>query len=216
MDLDGYDNALLVFQCFFLLVCCIGCYGIEVLSWIIRLSELNLHHSTSIEIEATTTNTKQGQATTSGLTGSGRDVATTRASSEEADVPGQRGERLQFLPWLPSILSKFSPIQRVKRLHLVSWVTPIFWMLLIIPTFLQAYNGSAGPLGTTLLGADTSLGEDKLEINPDIGGVGVRAGLYITVGLAMFLLLIGHFHKEESGAKEIGTAQFLSRFRCTL
>lgn len=196
MNLDGYDIALLVFQCAFLLLCCIGCYGIEVLSWTTWLNYLNLLYSPTNEeeqvqrIEATATDAKQVPVMASGVTNPGGDVAAARTRNEEP-VPNA---------------------QRVKLLHVTSWVLSMFWVLSIIPAFLQANKGSTRLHDTTLLRIGTHLGARKLKINPDIGGVGVRAGLYITVGLAIFLLLIGHFHKE-SGAKEIGAAQFLSRHK---
>ena len=50
------------------------------------------------------------------------------------------------------------------------------------------------------------------DVNPDIGGLGVRIGLYIPVVLAVMTLFAGCFHKDEAGAKDIGKANLLSMY----
>lgn len=51
----------------------------------------------------------------------------------------------------------------------------------------------------------------RLTINADIGGIGVRAGLYVTGALSMVSAVLGLFSKAEVGAKEIGIAQVASK-----
>jgi hypothetical protein len=48
-------------------------------------------------------------------------------------------------------------------------------------------------------------------INPDIGGVGVRLGLYIPMVLTHISLFLGRFCGEEIGTKELGAAQIISK-----
>jgi hypothetical protein len=48
-------------------------------------------------------------------------------------------------------------------------------------------------------------------INPDIGGVGVRLGLYIPMVLTHISLFLGCFCGEEIGTKELGAAQIISK-----
>ncbi|UJO16114.1 uncharacterized protein CLAFUR5_04721 [Fulvia fulva] len=49
-------------------------------------------------------------------------------------------------------------------------------------------------------------------VNADIGGTGIRVGLYIPVCLALLTLGLGNLHRDDTGAKEIGSAQLLTLF----
>lgn len=44
-------------------------------------------------------------------------------------------------------------------------------------------------------------------MNADIGGIGIRVSLYISLVVTIFSSLAGHFHQEKTAVKEIGTAQ---------
>ncbi|KAI4777369.1 hypothetical protein E4T52_07711 [Aureobasidium sp. EXF-3400] len=47
-------------------------------------------------------------------------------------------------------------------------------------------------------------------MNADIGGIGIRISLYISLAVAFFSSLAGHFHQEKTAVKDIGTAQLAS------
>ena len=45
--------------------------------------------------------------------------------------------------------------------------------------------------------------EDLLRMNPDIGGIGTRIGIYMGFLSPILIALIGHYHATESSAKDI-------------
>ncbi|KAF2490848.1 hypothetical protein BU16DRAFT_595446 [Lophium mytilinum] len=49
--------------------------------------------------------------------------------------------------------------------------------------------------------------ENELQINPDIGGIGVLLGLFLSCLCLLLVLLSGHFEAKTSGAKELCIAQ---------
>jgi uncharacterized membrane protein YeiB len=49
-------------------------------------------------------------------------------------------------------------------------------------------------------------------MNADIGGVGIRISLYISLVVAILSSLVGHFHQEKTAVKDIGTAQLACEF----
>lgn len=52
--------------------------------------------------------------------------------------------------------------------------------------------------------------DPPISMNPDIGGLGTRVGLYISDSMAVAHALLGHFHTETSGTKQLCSAQVLS------
>jgi hypothetical protein len=44
-------------------------------------------------------------------------------------------------------------------------------------------------------------------MNADIGGIGIRISLYISLVVTIVSSLAGHFHQEKTAVKDIGTAQ---------
>jgi hypothetical protein len=49
-------------------------------------------------------------------------------------------------------------------------------------------------------------------MNADIGGIGIRISLYISLAVTMLSSLAGHFHQEKTAVKDIGTAQLACKF----
>jgi hypothetical protein len=45
-------------------------------------------------------------------------------------------------------------------------------------------------------------------MSADIGGIGIRISLYISLVVTIISSLTGHFHQEKTTVKDIGTAQF--------
>lgn len=115
-----------------------------------------------------------------------------------------------------------SQIVGASKLPLLAWVICLpgwLWTASIIPALLQLFAnaapGHAIPL-TTLVSewnVNRTIGSEirlLTDVNPDIGGLGIRIGFYIPFGLAFLTLVAGLFHKEDSAAKEIGSALLLS------
>lgn len=57
---------------------------------------------------------------------------------------------------------------------------------------------------------NTNAGE-TVTLNPDIGGIGIRLSMMISVAAAPVSLALGHFHSLESGTKELGMTQLASK-----
>lgn len=115
----------------------------------------------------------------------------------------------------------------------LTWLPGMFWLLSFIPVFLLYKKPVAK--GKVLLDRPLSgWSDDTLDIDPDIGGkctarllstplccnevtieagLGIRLGVYVPIGLATFTLLVGLLHNQDSGAKEIGNAQLLSKHK---
>jgi len=83
-------------------------------------------------------------------------------------------------------------------------------LLTVAPTFTEL-SSKPHEAGAALLDRHLDLtSPDNLIVDADIGGVGVRAGLYIPICLIFLTLTFGFFVTEENGAKELGGAQLLS------
>lgn len=121
---------------------------------------------------------------------------------------------------------------------ITEWSTPalrwmtilpgILWLPTIVLALLQLYHSghdhalliqSTSKWNTSALCEEvirianaSDLCDDSLptRVNADIGGEGIRAGVYLPVGLALLALTIGSFHREDSGIKEVGATQLLS------
>jgi hypothetical protein len=92
-----------------------------------------------------------------------------------------------------------------KRWHI--WISiPGLWICLVL-AFLAQFLAHSEFLRS--LQAECGL---RTTINPDIGGVGVRAGLYLPGLLTFLSLCIGCWYNEEIGTKEIGSAQLVSKY----
>jgi hypothetical protein len=66
----------------------------------------------------------------------------------------------------------------------------------------QGFNSSTAI--QTLL-AECSAVQNRM--NADIGGIGIRISLYISLVVTVLSSLAGHFHQEKTAVKDIGTAQ---------
>lgn len=53
--------------------------------------------------------------------------------------------------------------------------------------------------------------EENLSLNPDIGGLDIRVSFYITHGATFLSLVLGRYHAETGGAKELGIVQLLCK-----
>ena len=102
----------------------------------------------------------------------------------------------------------------------VTWTPGVLWFFSFIVPILQVSNTVShnqdllrssktfwNNSTMTVYGSETNVSD----VNADIGGIGIRVGLYIPVGLAVVTLLLGVLHREDTGAKEIGSAQLLSK-----
>jgi len=49
-------------------------------------------------------------------------------------------------------------------------------------------------------------------MNADIGGIGIRVSLYISLVVTILSSFAGHFHQEKTAVKDIGTAQLACKF----
>ncbi|KAK4501068.1 hypothetical protein PRZ48_006874 [Zasmidium cellare] len=92
----------------------------------------------------------------------------------------------------------------------VTFVPGVFWLVSLIPALLF-YKPSG--ISTSIKADPVNIwNSTTLKLDPDIGGTGIRIGIYIPIGLALLTLLAGLLHNEDSGAKEIGNAQLLTLF----
>ncbi|KAF2163515.1 hypothetical protein M409DRAFT_26127 [Zasmidium cellare ATCC 36951] len=92
----------------------------------------------------------------------------------------------------------------------VTWIPAVLWPFSLIPALLSYKpSGIHHSLNTN---SSEVWNSTTLELDPDIGGTGIRVGIYIPVGLALLTLLAGLLHNDDSGAKEIGNAQLLTLF----
>jgi hypothetical protein len=71
----------------------------------------------------------------------------------------------------------------------------------------QEFNSSTAI--QTLL-AECSAVQNRM--NADIGGIGIRISLYISLAVTVLSSLTGHFHQEKTAVKDIGTAQLACKF----
>jgi hypothetical protein len=55
--------------------------------------------------------------------------------------------------------------------------------------------------------------EDDNTVNPDVGGIGVLLSLFSPCLILLFVLVLGHFTAENTGAKELCMAQCASRLK---
>jgi hypothetical protein len=52
--------------------------------------------------------------------------------------------------------------------------------------------------------------DDKKDINPDVGGIGILLGLFLPCLVLLGVLISGHYKAETSGVKELCMAQCAS------
>lgn len=123
--------------------------------------------------------------------------------AEFLERPTQLARRVSR--WLPSWLPSRPPRSKLKYLILTP---PLVWLV-------------CGALGVAQLFMEPSRpvpvgGYDKCGIeptvNPDIGGIGVRISLEMTMGSTLVSILLGAFgYCGETGTKELGAASFISK-----
>lgn len=71
----------------------------------------------------------------------------------------------------------------------------------------QRFNS---PIATHAFFAECNTVQNRM--NPDIGGIGIRISLYISLAVTILSSLAGHFHQEKTVVKDIGTAQFACEY----
>lgn len=82
-------------------------------------------------------------------------------------------------------------------------------VILHLPTYLWGFCTVVHICAVVQLG--TTYHGPQLNMNPDIAGVGVRVGLYIPQGMAALTLILGHWHAEPCGIKELCIVQLVCR-----
>ncbi|CAK1365380.1 unnamed protein product [Cercospora beticola] len=142
------------------------------------------------------------------------------AGNDGAEAPTKQGQLVHIDSAQEERIA--SQIVRNSKLPLFAWIICLpgwLWAFSIIPALLQLLTnvapGHALPL-TTLVSdwnVNRTIGSDirlLTDVNPDIGGLGIRIGFYIPFGLAFLTLVAGLFHMEDSAAKEIGSALLIT------
>ncbi|KAM3416267.1 hypothetical protein BST61_g7873 [Cercospora zeina] len=111
-----------------------------------------------------------------------------------------------------------------KGRPLLAWIIllpGLLWTLSAIPALLQLFANAAPGHAVRLTpevadwAVNKTIGSEirlLTDVNPDIGGLGIRLGFYIPLGLALLTLLAGLHHKQDSAAKEIGSALLITLF----
>jgi len=111
----------------------------------------------------------------------------------------------EFLP--ESLLHEPPPLWMLRVPVVIAWVVAVGEVILTyrFPNYsIEGCPSLDGPNGSVEL------------LNPDIGGIGVRLGLYVPLFVSCVSLFAGHWHAEPSGVKELCLAQLASMYCCTV
>ncbi|KAF7194760.1 Ankyrin-like [Pseudocercospora fuligena] len=226
-----YDIAQYAYHAVFLIVA-ILCYGWEIWQrtpWLL----LQQRPRNMMNRLSQWRSDDDDQKTSATFNQASKDRRSSKVNSERRDQPDEAVNNTLEGGGLPSkpgkagnpITEWFSPWLRWMAI-----LPGIIWLPSIVLALLQLYHSG---LDNTLLVKSTSewntsalceeisripkatdLCDESLptRVDADIGGEGIRAGVYIPVGLALLALIQGSFHTADSGIKEIGTTQLLTLF----